>query len=76
MKTIKVRGRSDAKGSLHLDVPVGEADAEFDVTVSVDSPRDASGWLPGFLERFREGWKGDELVRGPQDDYEPREPLR
>ena len=36
METIHVRTRSDANGILHLDIPVNQLNAEFDITVTLD----------------------------------------
>ena len=72
MKTIHFRGKTDAGGTLHL--PIGEADAECEVVVTVQPMPPAQGWLPGFWEKLGEGWKG-ELVRPDQGVAEQREPL-
>ena len=76
MKTITVSAVADAQGTLHVDVPVGVADGECEIVIRVNHPKAPDGWLPGFLDRFREGWKGAPLVREPQEGYPTVEPLQ
>ena len=77
MQTVRIRERIGSDGVLHLNVPVGVADAECEVVVVVQPGMpERRGWLPGFFERMAEGWQGEPLVRPPQGECEVREPLR
>lgn len=54
METIKISSRSDKKGILHLDIPVGINDTDLEVTVTV-KPSEANklgeGYPPKFFEQ-------------------------
>ena len=77
MRTLQVRGKTGADGVLHLSIPLGTPEAEFEAVVVLQpetaSPTD-SGWPPGFFEQTAGAWQG-ELERAPQGDYEKREEL-
>jgi hypothetical protein len=77
MRTIQVRGKTGADGVLHLSIPLGTPEAEFEAVVVVQ-PQAPSGvhpdWPPGFFEKTAGAWQG-ELERAPQGEYEKREPL-
>lgn len=51
MSTIVLTSRSGPDGKLHLEIPVGQADAEFEVAVRPMS-RAARGWPPGYAALF------------------------
>ena len=78
MRTIQLTGKTGPDGVLDLRVPVGTAEAEFDVVVIVqlkargaaDSP-EARGWPPGFFEKTAGAWQG-EFERPPQGEFEKR----
>ncbi|MBE9130005.1 MULTISPECIES: hypothetical protein [unclassified Coleofasciculus] len=83
MKSIKTRSHVGNDGILHLDIPVGVQDKEFEVMViyqPIESSRGVKtplelGWLPGFFEEVIGGWVGEPLVREPQGEYETREQM-
>ena len=78
MKTIQMAGKSGPDGVLHVNVPVGTAETEFDVvvilqakpTATPDSP-ESRGWPPGFFENTAGKWEG-EFERPPQGEFEKR----
>jgi len=76
MKTITVKATADSEGTLHVDVPTGISAGECEIVIRVNDPKTTGGWLPGFLDRFREGWKGAPLVREAQEGYPNVEPLQ
>lgn len=53
MTNIVIHSRSGPDGKLHLEVPVGRADTEFEVEV-VARPMtpEGKGWPPGYFELF------------------------
>jgi hypothetical protein len=77
MRTIPIRGKTGTDGVLHLSVPLGTPEAEFEVVVVAQPalPEAADGdWPPGFFEETAGAWQG-ELERAPQGEYEKREEL-
>jgi hypothetical protein len=82
MQTIQVLGKTGADGVLHLDIPLGAAEAEFEVIVVVQARGAAGrkptpeelGWPPGFFEQTAGAWQG-EFERAPQGEYEKREEM-
>jgi len=76
MKTLHLRQKSAADGRLHLDIPVGKAEAECDVVVVVEPLAAPAEWLPGFWEQLSRGWQGEPLTRPAQGEYDTRDPLR
>jgi hypothetical protein len=83
MQSVKVRSRVGTDGILHLNIPVGAADQEFEVMVIYQPVTPAAreqtpenrGWPPGFFERTAGCLVDDPIVRAPQGEYEVREPL-
>lgn len=78
MTRLVVQSKADRVGVLHLDVPLGElnADSEVEVTITTRrrrSPAERVEWLK-FIESTAGAWQGD-LVRPPQGEYEQREEL-
>ena len=71
MSTIVMNSRSGPDGKLHLEVPVGQPDTEFDVEVMVRAKDPtAKGWPPGYFDLF--GSIDDEtFVRPPQGELPP-----
>ena len=66
MDTVLIRSRSGADSKLHLEVPVGQPDTEFEVEVVV-RPNTAEGdhWPADYFDLF--GSIADEtFVRPPQ----------
>jgi len=76
MKTLHFRQRSGPNGELHLDIPVGKADAECDVMVIVEPSVAPAEWLPGFWERLSQGWQGEPLQRPVQGKTDARDRLQ
>ena len=81
MEMVKLRSRAGADGILHLQVPVGITDNDFEVIVVVQSvgpttddktPEDL-GWPPGFFERTFGCFQNEPLVRGEQGELQERE---
>jgi hypothetical protein len=72
MNNIVLHSTSGPDGKLHLEVPVGQPNTEFEVEVVV-RPKVASGgndWPPGYFDLF--GSIDDEtFVRPPQGELEP-----
>ena len=83
MQSITLRSHVGSDGILHLDVPVGVHDADFEVTVTLKAVTHPSetktpeelGWSPGFFERTFGAWVGEPLVREPQGEYPSRDEL-
>ena len=77
MNRIVVKSRVGANGVLQLTLPVGSADANQEVQITVEpvgppalSPEE---WQRGILETAGK-WQG-EFERPEQGEYEQREPL-
>ena len=71
MSSILIRSRSGPDSKLHLEVPVGQPNAEFEVEVVV-RPKgpNGEGWPPGYFDLF--GSIDDEtFVRPPQGELPP-----
>jgi hypothetical protein len=71
METIRVMERTGKDGALHLRIPLGKPEAEFDVVVIIQpkSPGSCSdsGWPPGYFDLA--GSITDEtFVRPPQGE--------
>jgi len=80
MNRIVVHSRVGADGVLQLAVPIGmaEADREVDVTIEPAAPEqdhlaDREAWEQ-FVRETAGAWQGD-LVRPEQGDYEQRDEL-
>ena len=75
MRTVLAHGKTGADGVLHLSIPLGAAEAEFEAVVIVQPqapPFIHPDWPPGFFEQTAGAWQG-ELERAPQGEYEKRE---
>ena len=71
MSTVLMHSRSGSDSKLHLEIPVGRPDTEFDVEV-VARPINATGeaWPPGYFDLF--GSLDDEsFVRPSQGELPP-----
>jgi hypothetical protein len=72
-----VRSKIGRDGVLHLDLPVGAAEADKEVQVTVEALPPASmspeDWQKGILATAGK-WQGD-FERPEQGEYEKREPL-
>jgi hypothetical protein len=77
MNRIIVKSRVDSNGILNLALPVGPADADREVQITVEpvGPPALSldEWRRGILETAGK-WQGD-FERPEQGEYERREPL-
>jgi hypothetical protein len=71
MTSIVLHSTSGPDGKLHLEVPVGQPDTEFEVEIVVRSkPAAGKGWPPGYFDLF--GSIDDEtFVRPPQGELPP-----
>jgi hypothetical protein len=62
MSNIVLQSRSGPDSKLHLEIPVSQADTEFEVEVVVrPKPLQGQGWPPGYFELF--GAIDDETFR-------------
>ena len=68
MSTIVLQSKSGPDSKLHLEVPVGQPDTEFEVEVVVRPKNpNGEGWPPGYFDLF--GSVDDEtFVRPPQGE--------
>ncbi len=73
METIRVLQKTGKDGTLHLHIPLGQPEAEFEVVVVVQpkppgsNPVDEGGWPPGYFDLA--GSIADEsFVRPPQGE--------
>jgi hypothetical protein len=77
MNRIVIKSRVGSNGILQLTLPLGPADAEREVQITVEpvgpSAMPSDQWRQGILETAGK-WQG-ELVRPEQGAYEQREPL-
>jgi hypothetical protein len=71
MTSIVLTSTSGPDGKLHLEVPVGKPDTEFEVEVVVrPKPAALKDWPPGYFNLF--GSIDDEtFVRPPQGELPP-----
>lgn len=76
MQTIEMRAKVGKDGTLHLNLPLGEGEAEREVIVTV-RPAARAATSPEEWQRFvtetRGAWQGEPLVRPGQGEYEKRE---
>ncbi len=77
MNRIVVNSRVGSNGILQLTLPVGPADADREVQITVEPvgplTQSADEWRRGILETAGK-WQG-EFERPAQGEYEQREPL-
>ena len=71
MTSSVLHSTSGPDGKLHLEVPVGQPDMEFEVEVVLrPKPEVGKNWPPGYFDLF--GSIDDEtFVRPPQGDLPP-----
>jgi hypothetical protein len=77
MNRLIIRSRVDADGMLRLNVPVGAADADREMQVTVEpiaSTVEERAKYAAWLESIAGKWQGD-FERMPQGDFEERDPL-
>ncbi len=84
MQSVTLHSHSGKNGILTLEVPVGIADADWDVVVVVQPAASSEaekmpeglGWPAGFFEKVIGGWQGEPLVREEQGEFEVRDEIR
>jgi hypothetical protein len=70
MTSIVLHTTSGPDGKLHLEVPVGQPDTEFEVEVTARPKSAAKDWPPNYFDLF--GSIDDEtFVRPPQGEWPP-----
>jgi hypothetical protein len=80
MQTIRTLGKAGDDGILHLDIPAGAPNAEFEVVVVLQpkapEPRpeapEAPGWPPGFIEQTAGSIQDETFRRHDQGEFEKR----
>jgi len=70
MRTIQLRGKTGADGVLHLSIPVGTPDQEYEVVVNLQPHLADGGWPPGFFEEVVGRITDESFVRPPQCQHE------
>lgn len=85
MRVIQMSARAGPDGVLHLDVPVGAADGEFEVAVVVQAKPlvngtrkptpEELGWPPGYFESVVGSITDESFVAPPRGPAKPIEPL-
>jgi len=50
METIRVLEKTGKDGALHLHIPLGKPEAEFEVVVIVQPKAETSSWPPGYFD--------------------------
>jgi len=85
VRVIQMSAKAGPDGVLHLDIPVGAADGEFEVAVVVQAKPSANGarkptpeelgWPPGYFESVVGSIDDDAFKRYPQGEFGPRERL-
>ena len=77
MTPIVMKSKVGADGVLQLNVPIGPAEANREMRVTIEpAPPEATSRQEylDFLQRTAGAWRGD-FERPPQGDYEIRDPL-
>jgi hypothetical protein len=76
MQTMRISERAGGDGMLHLEIPTGQPDAEYEVVI-VLQPRgitnaadaqEALGWPTGYFEKTFGSITDDSFVRPPQGE--------
>ena len=77
MNRLTVTSRVGDDGVLHVTVPLGPAEANREVQVTIEpvvaTPAGATEYMK-WLDRIAGGWQG-EFVREHEGDFETREPF-
>lgn len=76
MTRIKIKSRVGPDGVLRLNVPIGKAEAEREVELTIEPApaRLSDDEYQEFLRSTAGAWQGD-FEGMPQGDYESREPF-
>ena len=77
METHRTLGKVGSDGVLHLDIPVGAPNSEFEVLVVLQPTAPATrpeelGWPPGYFERTAGSIPDPTFRRHDQGDFEKR----
>jgi hypothetical protein len=85
MRVIQLSAKAGPDGVLHLDIPVGSADGEYEVAVVVQAKPSANGarqptpeelgWPPGYFEKVVGSITDESFVAPPRRPPKPIEPL-
>jgi hypothetical protein len=76
MQTIRVLEKTGKDGTLHLHIPLGKPEAEFEVVIVVQPKETAAsagtpeeqGWPPGYFENTFGSVTDETFVRPPQGE--------
>jgi hypothetical protein len=76
MQTIRVSEKTGKDGTLHLHIPLGKPEAEFDVVVTVQPSApsvvagtpEERGWPPGYFESTFGSITDETFIRPPQGE--------
>lgn len=74
MEALKLKAHIGHDGILRLDVPVGIADVDCDVIVTVPPTMTVDEWHQ-FVDRTAGSLVDDPIERLPQGEYEQRDPI-
>lgn len=77
MNRVVLKSKIEADGVLHLNVPVGMAQANNDVQVTIEAIKPSASqqeWRE-FVERTAGAWSGD-FQRPEQGEYEQRDAMQ
>lgn len=79
MQTIRVAERTGKDGVLHLRIPVGQPEADYEAVVVLQPQETAPGaapiehgWPAGYFEQVPGSITDETFVRPPQGEYEKR----
>lgn len=75
MEPIRVKTHVGEDGILRLELPVGVADVDCEVTIQISSQMTQVEWR-AFLEETAGSLADDPIERGDQGEYEVRDELR
>jgi hypothetical protein len=82
MQTVRMVVKTDADGKLHIDLPTGWAESEFEVVLvwqpkapAPEGSPESRGWPPGFVEQTYGSIQDEAFRRYPQGEYEKRPEL-
>ena len=74
MEALKIKAHIGHDGILQLDVPIGVADVDCDVVVTVPIKMTDEEWSQ-FVDRTAGSLADDPIERPPQGEYEQRDPI-